>query len=158
MAPWQRKLLFSSGLLMSLGLAPQVVPAAEVVVTQRPSNLGRTENKHANKCLRHSSGNNLPAQFIINFCKKVVYLSVVEYDIISGAKYCAVYGLQGGKYGKKYGPGEMYVRASVKASYKADRALDYCKYSGYELTGQGIGEFVHFVKNSKKRDKNSDPD
>ena len=47
---------------------------------------------------------------------------------------------------KQYGPGEMYQRTTVQASFDADRALEHCRFSGYAVTGQGIGEFVHFVK------------
>ncbi|MDG2277444.1 MAG: hypothetical protein P8L31_05740 [Pseudomonadales bacterium] len=101
-------------------------------------------------CLRFSNPNRHPSQFIINYCKRTVFLAVVEYVPETTQKHCAVYGLQGNKYAKRYAPGEFYERNTLNASYSADRALQYCRLSGFELTGDGLGDFVHFQKRKNK--------
>ena len=97
-------------------------------------------------CLRFSDPKLSLSRFIINFCKKTVYVSVVEFNAEKGIKYCAVYGLLGNRYGKQYGPTEYYQSNTLQATYDVDRALEYCKYSGYETTGDGIGDFMRIVK------------
>lgn len=103
-------------------------------------------------CLRFSNPNRHPSQFVINYCKRAVFVAVIEYAPETARKHCAVYGLQGNKYAKRYAPGEFYERDSLKVSYDSDRALQYCRLSGYELTGDGLGDFVHFQKQKNKSD------
>jgi hypothetical protein len=117
--------------------------AAELGRGDRPANAQRRE---ADTCLRYSDPKLSLMRFIINFCKKTVYVSVIEFSADEGKKYCAVYGLLGNRYGKQYGPNEYYERNSLQATYSVDRALDFCKYSGYETTGQGLGDFMRIVK------------
>lgn len=117
--------------------------AAEAGRGDRPANAQR---RGADTCLRYSDPKLNLMRFIINFCKKTVYVSVIEFSSEEGNKYCAVYGLLGNRYGKQYGPSEYYQRNTLQATYSVDRALDFCKYSGYELTGQGLGAFMRIMK------------
>jgi hypothetical protein len=105
----------------------------------------KAERKAAAGCLKFSDPSLSVSRFIINFCKKTVYVSVIEINLETATKYCAVYGLLGNRYGKQYGPGEFYESNSLQASYDVDRALENCTYSGYETSGEGIGEFMRIV-------------
>jgi len=117
--------------------------AAEPGRGDRPADAAR---RPAESCLRYSDPTLSLMRFIINFCKKTVYVSVIEFSAEKGTKYCAVYGLLGNRYGKQYGPSEYYQRNSLQATYSVDRALEFCKYSGYETTGEGLGEFMRIMK------------
>ena len=116
--------------------------AAEPGRGDRPANAQR---RAAESCLRYSDPKLSLMRFIINFCKKTVYVSVIEFRADKGTKYCAVYGLLGNQYGKQYGPNDYYQRNTLQATYSVDRALDFCKYSGYETTGEGLGKFMRIV-------------
>ena len=100
----------------------------------------------AESCLKFSDYNVSVQRFIVNFCRRTVYVSVVEFHALDSIKHCAVYGLLGRRYGKQYGVGEIYLRGSLHASYNVDRAMELCKYSGYELSGEGLGTFMRIVE------------
>ena len=68
------------------------------------------------------------------------------WDLLGKVSNQPVCTLLGGRYGKQYGPGDFFERRTLQASYKADRALEQCRYSGYETSGEGIGEFMRIVK------------
>jgi hypothetical protein len=104
----------------------------------------------AESCLRFSDHNLSLQRFIVNFCRRTVYVSVIEFHAATPTKHCAVYGLLGRRYGKQYGPGEIYLRNSLQASFKVERALENCKYSGYEMSGEGFGTFMRIVKEKGK--------
>ena len=97
-------------------------------------------------CLKFSDHNLSVQRFIVNFCRRTVYVSVVEFHALDLTKHCAVYGLLGRRYGKKYDVGEIYQRSSLHAFYNVDRAMEHCQYSGYEMSGQGLGTFMRIVE------------
>ena len=100
----------------------------------------------AESCLKFSDHNVSTQRFIVNFCRRTVYISVVEFHALDPTKHCAVYGLLGRRYGKQYGVGEIYVRSSLQASYNVERAMEHCQYSGYEMSGEGLGTFMRIVE------------
>lgn len=104
------------------------------------------KRQSAESCLKFSDPRLSVLRFIVNFCRRNVYISVVEFHAYAPTKHCAVYGLLGGRYGKVYGFGEFYLRNSLQASFNVDRALEKCKDSSYEMSGEGLGTFMRIVK------------
>ncbi len=111
----------------------------------QPPNLHH-QRQTAESCLKFSDPYVSVQRFIVNFCRRTVYVSVVEFHALEPTKHCAVYGLLGRRYGKQYGVGETYLRNSLHASFNVDRALENCKYSGYEMSGEGLGTFMRIVE------------
>ena len=135
---WSRTLSLIAG-------AAMLTWGSNFQAAQIPPNL-QLQRPTAESCLKFSDPYVSVQRFIVNFCRRTVYVSVVEFHAQAPTKHCAVYGLQGGRYGKQYGVGETYLRNSLHASFNVDRALENCKYSGYEMSGEGLGTFMRIVE------------
>lgn len=131
--------------LSLLACAAMLTWGSNFQAAQIPPDL-RPQRQTAESCLKFSDWSLSVQRFIVNFCSRTVYVSVIEYHAGNPKKHCAVYGLLGGRYGKQYGPGEIFLRNSLQASFNAERAVEYCRYSGYELTGEGFGTFMRIIK------------
>ncbi|MEE9254225.1 MAG: hypothetical protein V3U43_04785 [Pseudomonadales bacterium] len=104
------------------------------------------QRERASDCIGFYRTTDGATQLLINSCKRTVYVSVIEHGAMTVHPRCAVFGLQGHRYGKAYGPGESYLKYSLSASFDSDKALNACERSGYEVHGGGIGEFIVVTK------------
>ena len=107
-----------------------------------------SERVRAGDCVGSYNSTDGTRRFLINICERTVYVSVVEHDPMNVHPRCAVFGLQGRRYGKAYRPGEWYMEHSLSVSFDADKALNACARSGYEVRGGGVGEFIRVTKSN----------
>ena len=113
------------------------------------------QRERAPDCVGSYNTKDGASRLLINNCERLVYVSVLERDAMTVRPRCAVFGLQGRRYGKAYGPGESYMTYSLSVWFDADQALNACERHGYEIQGGGIGRFIR-VTNFQEEDQEED--